>query len=227
MGAGIGAYLGAYLKKKGGNLATQEDIDKLVEQVRGVTVAIKEIESRIEDEAWDRQRRWELKRDVLFEINKAMTQMVSSLAIWNGIVEMDSAKGTPRWEKRAEASKKFNEAASGFDESAFRADLVCGIEMARQLYKFGIFMREVADEIYEGKTEAFKDALVQMTLKRDGIKLASRRELGFDEGKLCSIQSSTWDLEVEIALKKSRIPITHFEIAIVELFGVLRVLILQ
>jgi hypothetical protein len=32
----IGSYLASYLKKKGENLATHEDIDKLVDQVRAV-----------------------------------------------------------------------------------------------------------------------------------------------------------------------------------------------
>jgi hypothetical protein len=181
-GGWLGAYLGAYLKKKGENLATHEDIDKLVDQMRAVTAATKEIESKIEGEAWDRQRLWELKRDVLFEINKAITEMVNSLAVLNVVVETDNTtNGAPRWEKRAETSKKFNEAVSRFDESAFRADLVCGREAVRQFYKFSIFMREVADEILEGKTEAFNEALAQMTVSRDGIKAASRRELGFED----------------------------------------------
>lgn len=45
--SGVGAYIGAYLKKKGENLATHEDIDKLVTQVSAVTVATKNIEDRI------------------------------------------------------------------------------------------------------------------------------------------------------------------------------------
>jgi len=45
--AGIGAYLGAYLKKKGENLATHEDIGKLLDQVRAVTTITKEIEAKI------------------------------------------------------------------------------------------------------------------------------------------------------------------------------------
>ena len=182
VGGWAGAYFHGYLNKKGENLATHEDIDKLVDQMRAVTAATKEIESKIEGEAWDRQRLWELKRDVLFEINKAITEMVNSLAVLNGVVETDNTtKGVPRWEKRAETSKKFNEAASRFDDSAFRADLVCGRETVRQFYKFSIFMREVADEILKGKTRAFEEALAQMTLSRDGIKAASRRELGFED----------------------------------------------
>ena len=86
-GGCLGAYLGAYLKKKNENLATHEDIDKLVDQMRAVTAATKEVESKIEGKAWDRQRLWELKRDVLFEINKAITEMVNSLAVLNRVVE--------------------------------------------------------------------------------------------------------------------------------------------
>jgi len=47
VGSGVGAYLSSYLKKKGENLATHEDIDKLVKQVSAVTAATKQIEARI------------------------------------------------------------------------------------------------------------------------------------------------------------------------------------
>jgi hypothetical protein len=40
----VGSYLGAYLKKKGENLATHEDIDKLLDQVSAVTQTTKETE---------------------------------------------------------------------------------------------------------------------------------------------------------------------------------------
>jgi hypothetical protein len=45
---GGAAYFGSYLKKKGENLATREDIDKLVTQVSAVTAATKQIEARID-----------------------------------------------------------------------------------------------------------------------------------------------------------------------------------
>jgi hypothetical protein len=50
--AGVAAYLGSYLKKKGENLATHEDIDKLVSQVSAVTAATKQIESQIRSSCW-------------------------------------------------------------------------------------------------------------------------------------------------------------------------------
>ena len=68
----VGSYLASYLKKKGENLATHEDIDKLVDQVRAVTTATKEIEERIESSAWSRQRHWEMKQDALFASVQAL-----------------------------------------------------------------------------------------------------------------------------------------------------------
>jgi len=47
MAAAAGAYLGAYLRNKGENLATHEDIEKLNDQVRVVTTTAKKIEARI------------------------------------------------------------------------------------------------------------------------------------------------------------------------------------
>ncbi len=47
-------YFKAYGAKKGENRAMQEDIRKL-------TTATKEIEAKISNEMWDRQKRWELR----------------------------------------------------------------------------------------------------------------------------------------------------------------------
>jgi hypothetical protein len=58
-----GSFLGAYLKKKGENLASKEDINDLVEQTKKLTQTTKEIEAKIGDEVWAGQRHWEMKRD--------------------------------------------------------------------------------------------------------------------------------------------------------------------
>lgn len=71
----MGAYLGSYLKKKGENLARREDIEGLVEQVSAVTKATKEIEAKISSNVWDRQKQWELKRDLLLDAVKRMDEL--------------------------------------------------------------------------------------------------------------------------------------------------------
>jgi hypothetical protein len=51
--SGLGAYFGAYLKRKGENYATKEDVAE-------ITRITKEIEAKISDDTWARQRRWDL-----------------------------------------------------------------------------------------------------------------------------------------------------------------------
>lgn len=65
--SGLGAYFGTYLKKKAENHAIHEDISKLVEQVKAVTNATKEIEAKISNDIWHRQNRWEIRRDAILE----------------------------------------------------------------------------------------------------------------------------------------------------------------
>jgi hypothetical protein len=67
LSVGLSGYLTGDLKKKGENLATHEDIDKVLYEVRATTQATKEIEAKISSALWDRQKRWELKREVLFK----------------------------------------------------------------------------------------------------------------------------------------------------------------
>jgi hypothetical protein len=58
IGVWFAAYFGSYFHKKGENFATHEDIDKLVDQVRAVTTTTKQIEAKISNEVWDRQKQW-------------------------------------------------------------------------------------------------------------------------------------------------------------------------
>src|SRR3984893_8208030 len=68
-------FLAGYAKRKGENRAIHEDIDKLVDQVRAVTLATREMEAKISNDVWNRQKRWELKRDVLFEAAKRVAEI--------------------------------------------------------------------------------------------------------------------------------------------------------
>src|ERR1039457_5932070 len=76
----VGSYLASYLKKKGENLATHEDIGKLVEQMQAVTQATKEIEAKISNEVWNRQKQWEVRRDVIFETVKQLGEVQANFA---------------------------------------------------------------------------------------------------------------------------------------------------
>lgn len=100
-GGWIGSFLGAYLKKKGENLATHEDVDKLVEQIKAISQATKIIESNISDKSWDRQRHWELKRDAVFAVMQALGKADETLYF----VSVAIVEG-----RKAEDPNKFREA---------------------------------------------------------------------------------------------------------------------
>ena len=116
VGAFVGSYLGTYFKKKGENLATQEDIHKLVEQVRVVTTTAKEIEAKISGDVWDRQKRWELKREVLFEATRRLSELDNALLGFGAALRVEHEPDNPQWEQAFhERAKRWTDASKSFD----------------------------------------------------------------------------------------------------------------
>ena len=113
--AGVGAYLGFYLKKKGENLATHEDVQQLVRQVGAVTQATKEIEAKISNDLWSRQQRWEVQKAALLDTLKELAS--AEAALWR-MVWAFSKKGkeTPEGYILNEASESFDNTIVHFGE---------------------------------------------------------------------------------------------------------------
>ncbi len=182
--AGAGAYLGSYLKKKGENLATREDINNVVEQVKAVTRATKEIEAKISSDVWDRQKRWELKRDLLFQTTKTIA------AVRNALLFLSAACSTQKKEQDPERLKAFQDrinevnekcfaAMRDFDESAQLTTLVCGKEVNELLINFTKLTRRMAKEMRENP-EVFKMSGKDLREQSDAIAAAIRKEMGVD-----------------------------------------------
>jgi len=116
--AAAGAYLGAYLRKKGENLATHEDIEKLDDQVRVVTTTAREIEAKISDELWNRQKRWELKREVLFEAAKSLVTIDGAIIGLDSLLQVDAKPDELNWlQIEAEQHANWKRASVRFDEA--------------------------------------------------------------------------------------------------------------
>jgi hypothetical protein len=64
--AGLGAYFGSYLREKGKNLATREDVDRVVR-------ATEEIRSQVGGDLWLRQRVWDFKRETYTALLERLT----------------------------------------------------------------------------------------------------------------------------------------------------------
>jgi hypothetical protein len=145
----VGSYLGSYLKKKGENLATHEDIDKLVDQVRAVTTATKEIEERIESSVWSKQRHWEMKRDALFASVQALDRTKTAFVeLWASQI----FEGDPEYKERKRVSaEKWLAEISRYDETRSNTSLVCGITVRKALGEASHLFRSSAALVFKSK----------------------------------------------------------------------------
>jgi hypothetical protein len=179
IGSGIGAFVGAYLRKKGENLATHEDIDKLVTQVSAVTTATKEIESKITSDVWDRQKKWELKREVLFETARKVAQVKDALTSLHAVYKTDQQminKGhAARVDERIKVGAVWIDAADELDQAASLVALVCGQGVQKALLGFGLFTRQLAQTIIEGRPETLESSVKELVTKSEAISSITRR----------------------------------------------------
>jgi hypothetical protein len=187
--AGAGAFFGAYLKKKGENLATHEDINKLVAQVSAVTEATKQIEAKISNEVWDRQRLWEMKRDVLLTLVKAES---AAKEAWESLV---AAKGTVKGQSpdnpivisiTGTALRDWNTAIAGLDSARAQVSIVCEKDLDDRLDSIVLLMRETATEISKGLGE-FDEHISRLAKERMALRRAIRAELA--AGRLSSVSN--------------------------------------
>jgi len=177
VGAGLGSFVAAYLKKKGENLATHEDIGRLVEQVAAVTKTTKEIEAKISDEVWGRQRLWEMKRDAFFALVKAQSKVADTLIILSAAFQVAS-KSHPESHGASNASTKAMESwwtASGdFEAAGAQVQLVCGPDVEKQLNSMITFLRATANQISEAGSTDF---IPKLNKERNALLAAVRKDL--------------------------------------------------
>jgi len=176
-------FLGSYAKKKGENLATHEDMENLVLQMAAVAQATKEIEAKISDEVWNRQRQWEMKRDALLSLAKS--ERIAGQALVRLDAAFSVAKrfpiGTPAAEEATtEATKAWLIASSALDEAMLQVSLVCEPEMGPRCDSFINLLRTTAVQISEGKTDLSQRSAA-MDKEKAGLYRAVRKELLLNE----------------------------------------------
>jgi hypothetical protein len=177
----IGAFLGAYFKRKGENLATHEDLDKLVAQMAAVTEATENIKAAISDDVWDRQKQWEMRRDSVFEAARALGELDNALfelhfAYSLPIPDRQDLKANTLG-KRKEKRESFDSSNARIDGARFLADMVVGRRLDRALYECVNDMRSIATKILEGDAAYFMSAQTALAEKINAVNVAARNEL--------------------------------------------------
>lgn len=172
----LGSFLGTYLKKKAENVATREDLQDVVKQVQAVTRTAEEIKSEIAGGLWDRQKSWELKKEVLYEGAKRIS------AAQVALVDLHSTHETGDVNGRAIATKRYTAAMNDFSDTRNVVAIVCERDTYKAFLLFEDEHREAADKIWKGTIDWVKE--VDIIARVTGtVQAAMRSELKIDEEK--------------------------------------------
>jgi len=181
--AGVGAYLGASFKKKGENFATHEDIDKLVDQMRAVIQATKEIEANmgnISSDAWNQRKRWDLKRDVLFEAAKRVAELDKGLLALHALLCVDSPDDKKWAEARLRATKQWNDATTRFDETKQLVGIACDKDTILAFSSLGGLTSDIAAKLVHRDRDVYDKMASVLSKGLLAARLAIRKELGIE-----------------------------------------------
>jgi hypothetical protein len=182
--SGFGDYCGAYLKQRGKDFATQDDINKLVDQGRSVKKTMKEIEAKISTEVWDKQKLWELKRDVLFEATRRVGEIEELLHTLNSILQIElkePKEGNLAWtEMKIGNNKKWSKALAHFDETKLFVGVTCAKETKEAFDGYGKLGLELAMAINRRTADSYQKYFPELTVRHLAVRTAVRNELGVE-----------------------------------------------
>jgi len=174
-----GSFLKSYMSKKGENLATHEDIQELVEQVQAVTTATKEIEAKISIDVWERQRKWDLKRETVFESLKELAVVENTLASlirYHRRASKEFLIDSP--ELRLKSVEDFTAAQLSFKKASILTGVVCGPEIRTQFLHLVPKMNRVGHFAMEGTTDKAWSELVNVGIAVGELLRLIRNDLG-------------------------------------------------
>lgn len=177
-----GAYLGSYLKKKGENFATHEDINKLVDQVSAVTTATKQIETKISSDLWDRQKQWELKREILFDAAKRLSEidnrLLSLQAFWEHLSHGKIEGEESRIRLESKYVTQWHDSMRSFEETESLIFVSCSRETMGAFAQFTDLLRNASSKIVSGDLEAYAKTKAERGRIIALVRMQIRKELG-------------------------------------------------
>ncbi len=123
----------------------------LVDQVRAVTTATKEIEAKISSDVWDRQKRWEMKQEVLFEVTRRLSGVERALINFSSAIQVQRDRqqaGQPlSQDVMSEATTRWQDESGKFQETCLLVGIVCGREVKESCDSYRAFTTQIAVEL--------------------------------------------------------------------------------
>lgn len=179
--AGLGAYFGAYLKVKGQNWAKQQDTDLILEEVRATTKATKEIEAKISNEVWDRQKQWELKREIVREAANRVGILwtaLENLSVAYRTRNLNNGQGVQTYEEMvSDANEKWFHALAKYEQTGLFVDSFCGREMSSAFAELRTLALTIAYALNQGDIDILKNRYSALLSAKSTVRDAIRSEL--------------------------------------------------
>lgn len=186
----IKSYLSGYGQEKGKNLATHEDIEQILQDLRATTKTTEEIKTQVSSEKWNRQRQWEMRRDVLFSLAKRLAAVDDALLSYNSVVKASSRSEEQIARLPEEEIMRLNSAVNSgqerwmgavqaFDECRLLAQLVCGKELVDALHQLAVVMNKIIVEgVDKGNWEVYDHCAIELARSLASVNAAMRNEMG-------------------------------------------------
>src|ERR1700733_10300797 len=175
------SFLPGYMREKGKNLATKEDIQELARQTRILTQTTKEIEARISISVWSKQQRWDIQKTALLDSLKDLSTAETFLVrlVQTFVDTKDHPQG---WEtRRKEANEKYAERINNFWRTQLAIEILCGTEIASHFQEIDTIFDRVRRTLKKGEfDDIWNTQYPELLLAKRQLGQTVRRRLGLD-----------------------------------------------
>jgi|GEM_PF-3400241 len=176
LGNFVRPFVGFYARKKAENLATKEDIAQ-------ITKTQEEIKSQISDKMWDRQRQWDLKRDVVLDSVRAMADFDYFISEFSAVFAKPDGASTDEahaklQEDKIRAIQKSMQIRYAYQRAHTVADLMIGKRLSEALSAYFQFAALILRDVPSRKVAYDSNSWKEHAKRHNSIILAARKELG-------------------------------------------------
>ena len=175
------SFLPSYMREKGKNLATKEDIQELARQTAILTQTTKEIEARLSIGVWSKQQRWDIQKTALLDSLKDLSTAETFLVrlVQTFVDTKDHPQG---WEtRRKEANEKYAERINNFWRTQLAIEIVCGREIGSNFQEIDTIFDRVRKSLKQGDFDnIWNTQYPELLAAKRQLGETVRRRLGLD-----------------------------------------------
>ena len=149
-----------------------------------MTTATKVIEAKIAGDVWDRQKRWEMKREILFQATRNLAEADDALLACDSVLQVMAKEATDKMDAwigpRHARALRWTQASKALDETRLLVDIVCGPEAKRALDDFAMLTGKIAAGVNKQDITIYRKSGADLAAKLLAVKVAIRTELELD-----------------------------------------------